>query len=208
MPPRTHALLGLLAVVLAAALTGCGSPAATFDPSGSCGIDGTRAGAYPDLEALLPKSLGGAPPGTVNSGRDCSDAALGSLIVHDARGIRFAGAIWDLGNGTAVTSVVFNLPGRDLSAAWIAEFYNVGAQTAKRTENIATSAPSFPGAGTTARLDTLNDLSLQTIVSWQDGANVRAVLVATAVLPGASRATHDDLVAKAVAATVAAQGGT
>lgn len=206
MPRRTRALLGLLAVLIVAAVAGCGSAGTTFDPSGSCGVDGKATGAYPDLEALLPRNLDGKAPGTVNSGRDCSDAALGSLISHDARGIRFAGATWDLGNGTGVTSVVFSLPGRQLPAAWIAEFYTIGAQTAKRTENIETSAPSFPGAGTTARLDTLNDLSLQTIVSWQDGQNVRVVLVATAVLPNASRAVHDDLVTKAVAATVAPVG--
>jgi hypothetical protein len=139
----------------------------------------------------------------VDSGRNCTEKALGSLIAHGAAGVRFAGATWDLGNGRGITSAVFGLAERDLPAAWIAEFYEIGARTAKRTENIATSRPVFAGTGETWRLDTLNDLSFQTVVTWGDGPLVRVVLVATPVSPDASRAAHDELVAKAVAATVA-----
>ena len=186
-------------------VSGCGGTAATFDPASPCGIDGRAAGAYPDLEARLPGALDGAAPTSVDSGRNCSDAALGSLVEHQAAGIRFAGATWDLGGGRGVSSAIFELAERDLPAAWMAEFYETGARTAKRTGNIETSRPAIEGiAGAAYRLDTLNDLSLQTVVSWQDGGAVRAVLVASPVSPDASRADHDALVAGALASTIAA----
>lgn len=200
---RLRRIAAVLAIAIALAACG-GGAAASFDPSGPCGVDGRVAGAYPDLEARLPATFEGAAPGTVDSGRHCSENALGSLIVHKVGSVQFAGATWDLGRGTGVSSAIFRLPGADLPAAWIAEFYDIGARTAKRTENIETSAPELPGAGRVFRLDTLNELSLQTVVVWQDGPLVRVVLVATGVAPDASRAAHDSLVERAVAATVAA----
>jgi hypothetical protein len=202
--PRRIAVVLLIVASLAAA---CGSAGTSFDPAGTCGPDGRVAGAYPDLEAMLPTSLNGTAPGSVDSGRHCSEKALGSLITHGAAGVEFAGAVWDLGNGTGVSSVVFRLPGRSLPAAWIAEFYDIGARTARLTGNIETSQPTFPGTGGTWRLDTLNDLSLQTVVTWQDGPLVRVVLVASTVNIGASRAAHDQLVDQAIAATVAVAAG-
>jgi hypothetical protein len=194
----------LLALVSAA----CGGATATFDPAGPCILDGRLAGAFPDLEALLPADLDGDPPTTVDSGRNCSELALGSLAQHEVEAVEFAGATWDLGGGLGVSSVVFRrLPstaGEALPAAWIAEFYEVGARTAKRTDNIETSRPTFDGTGETWRLDTLNSLSLQTVVTWQDGALVRSVLVATTVAPGVIREAHDELVAAAVRASVEA----
>lgn len=198
----------MFVLILAALLAACGSSGASFEPSGTCGPDGKVAGAYPHLEARLPTRFEGKAPTSIDSGRHCSDESLGSLITHGAAGVEFAGATWDLGSGTGVSSALFSLPGRELPAAWIAEFYEVGARTAKRTENISTSRPTFDGTEAPYRLDTLNELSLQTVVTWQDGTIVRVVLVATTVAPGASRAAHDDLVAKAVAATVAVMGGT
>lgn len=206
-------MLAISAVlVLAVAAAGCGGATATFDPAGPCVVDGRAAGAYPALEARLPATLGGATlagaaPTSVDSGRHCSDSALGSLISHDLDEVRFAGATWDLGGGAAVSSVVFALPVGDLPAAWIAEFYEVGARTAKRTENIETSRPVIPGVGDTRRLDTLNDLSFQTVVTWQDGNIVRVVLVASAVNPNASREAHDALVGTAIEATLQAPAG-
>lgn len=202
---RVHAISAVL--VLAVAATGCGGATATFDPAGPCVVDGRVEGAYPALEARLPTTLDGAAPMSVDSGRHCSDSALGSLISHDLDEVRFAGATWDLGGGAAVSSVVFALPVGDLPAAWIAEFYEVGARTAKRTENIETSRSVIPGVGDTRRLDTLNDLSFQTAVTWQDGDIVRAVLVASAVNPNASREAHDALVGTAIEATLQAPAG-
>jgi hypothetical protein len=205
--PFSLASLQAILLLLSLLVSACGGNAATFNPSGTCGPDGQVAGAYPDLQAKLPKDLDGKAPGTVDSGRHCSETALGSLITHDAAGIEFAGATWDLGGGTGVSSALFSLPGKSLPAGWIAEFYEIGARTAKRTENIETSRPEFDGTGATWRLDTLNDLSLQSIVTWQDGSIVRVVLVATKVAPDATRSAHDALVTKAVAATVVAMAG-
>ncbi|HEX5451709.1 MAG TPA: hypothetical protein VFW86_04905, partial [Candidatus Limnocylindrales bacterium] len=73
--------------------------------------------------------------------------------------------------------------------------------------NIETSHPTYPGAGTVYRLDTLNDLSFQTVVAWQDVDLVRVVIVATEVDPSASRTVHDARVAEAVGAAALAQQG-
>ena len=198
----------LVAVLLAVLVTACsGSPAASFDPNAPCGVDGRVAGAYPDLEARLPTSFEGAGPATVDSGRHCSEAALGSLIAHKVSNVQFAGAVWDLGGGAGISSAIFRLPGADLPADWISEFYDIGARTAKRTENIEASSPIIPGPGQIFRLDTLNDLSFQTVLVWQDGPVVRVVLIGTPVSPSATRTAHDDLVDRAAAATVAAGSG-
>ncbi|MBI2776539.1 MAG: hypothetical protein HYX57_04625 [Chloroflexi bacterium] len=193
---------------VAAVASACSAPAASFDPAGPCTTDGRAVGAYPDLEAALPRDLGGRAPTSVDSGRNCTAGALGSLVSRGLASVEFAGAVWDLGGGLGVSSVVFSRPDRALlPAAWIAEFYEIGARTAKRTDNIETSRPTIEGAGEAWRLDTLNQLSLQTVVTWQDGDLVRTVLIASVVAPNASRAAHDDLVAQAIAAAVAAPGG-
>ncbi len=206
-PRRSDASQLLLLLLIAALVLSACAAAPPFDPKATCGPGGRAAGAYPDLEAMLPTQLDGAAPTSVDSGRQCDETALGSLITHDARGIRYAGATWDLGNGHAATSVVFSLDGGGLQSAWIAEFYEIGARTAKRTEHIDTSAPAFPGVPVAARLDTLNDLSYQSVVTWQDGPIVRSVLVATPLSLDASRATHDALVDAAVAVSVDAPDG-
>jgi hypothetical protein len=201
---RTGPIGALAAALVMLSVTACGGPGATFDPAGPCVVDGRAAGAYPDLEALLPTSLDGRSPTSVDSGRSCTEAGLGSLATHDVAAVMFAGATWDLGDGSGVSSVVFATAGTELQAAWIAEFYETGARAGKKTSNIETSRPSFEGAGETWRLDALNDLSFQTVVSWGDAEIVRVVLIATKVAPDASRAAHDDLVAAAVRASVEA----
>lgn len=194
-------------MVLILVLAACsGAPAASFDPTAPCGTDGRTPGAYPDLEARLPTKFEGTAPDAVDSGRHCSETALGSLIAHGVSNVQYAGAVWDLGGGTGVSSAIFRLPAADLPADWISEFYDIGARTAKRTENIETSSPTLTGAGQVYRLDTLNELSLQTVLVWQDGPLVRVVLVGTQVSPSASRAAHDELVDRAAAVTVEAEG--
>jgi hypothetical protein len=191
----TRAFRVTLAAVLALAVSGCGGPGATFDPSGPCVVDGRTAGAYPDLEARVPPTLDGAAPTALDSGRHCTPAGLGALANHDLEEVRYAGAIWDLKGGNGVSSVVFALPdGAALPAAWIAEFYEAGARAGKKTGNIQVEDFALPDGRLGTRLDVLNDLSLQTIVTWQDDAVARAVLVATPIGLGATRAAHDELV--------------
>lgn len=198
---RGRAATASVILLVGLALGGCGGGGATFSPEGPCVADGRVAGAYPDLEALLPARLLDMDRESVDSGRSCTEAALGAFIAHDLHEVRYAGATFDLGDGRFASSVVFALPDRDLPADWVAEFYEIGARTAKRTENIETSRPTYPPTGRAWRLDTLNELTLQSVITWGDGAIARAVLVSTQVAPGASRDAHEALVAAALQAT-------
>jgi hypothetical protein len=193
------------AVLVAVTVVACGQAAGTFSPSGPCLADGRAPGTYPDLEARVPRSLEGRAPTTVDSGRKCSASALGSLVSHGVRDLRFAGATWSGGSDAGTSIAVLALPTGTLPIAWAEEFYGFGAVTAKKTDNIATSRPSFDHVGTTFRIDALNDLSFQSVVVWQAGPLVRVVIVATAVDPGASKAAHDAQITAAVAAAAAVQ---
>lgn len=211
--------LAKLALVLAAIalLTGCGASSSSFDPSEPCTADGRAAGAYPDFEAKLPPSLGGIGPAsgtgsatadllptTLDSGRSCTESALASLWSHGVRELRYAGATWDEGNGDGTVSAFFTTPSGQpaLEAAWMEEFYESGARASSKTENIEITRPTIDPAGAVFRLDTLNDLSLQTVVVWPAKDGVRVVIVATRVSPDASRQDHDNWVAIAVAQSV------
>jgi hypothetical protein len=186
-------------------LAGCGQAGGTFSPSGPCLADGRGPGTYADLEARVPRLLDGRAPTTVDSGRKCSASALGSLTTHGVTDLRFAGAVWSGGSDAGTSIAVLALPSGTLPVAWAEEFYGFGAVTGKKTDNIATSRPSFDLVGETFRIDALNDLSFQSVVVWQDGLLVRVVIVATAVDPGASKAAHDAQIAAAVAAAAAVQ---
>ena len=179
-------------------LAGCDSASASFSTSGPCLADGRAAGAYPQLEALVPRSFGGKAPTTLDSGRNCSDKALGSLGAHGVHELQFAGATWDAGGGAGTSIAVLAVPADALPVAWVEEFYESGARTASKTDNVTTSRPSFPGIGATFRVDALNDLSYQSIVVWPDGARVRVVIVASPVSPSASMADHNAEVAAAM----------
>jgi hypothetical protein len=190
-------------VATLASVAACGQAGGTFSPSGPCLADGRAPGTYPDLEARVPRSLDGRAATSVDSGRKCSESALGSLTSHGVTDLRFAGAVWSGGNDAGTSIAVLALPNGTLPVAWAEEFYGFGAVTGKKTDNIATSRPSFDGVGETFRIDALNDLSFQSVVVWQDGPVVRVVIVASAVDPGASMAAHDAQIASAVAAAAA-----
>jgi hypothetical protein len=192
--------------ILAAALvSGCGAAGPTFSASGPCLVDGQMPGAFPQLEALVPRDISGRPATSINSGRNCTAEALGSLTSHGVTEIDYAGSSWDEGGGNAVSIAVLEEPAAKLPVAWAEEFYQDGAELSTKTANIETSRPTYPGAGTVFRLDTLNDLSFQSIVVWPDGNLIRVVLVATEVSPSASKSVHDDRVTEAVGAAVLAE---
>jgi hypothetical protein len=210
----TRALGG---AAIALAVVACGTAAGPFSPDGPCLTDGRAPGAYPELEAKLPPSLGGIGPAngngsatedqyptTIDSGRNCTEKVLGSLWSHDVRDLRFAGATWDWGDGNGTVSALFTTPSGQppLEAAWMDEFYESGAKATSKTENIVITRPTIDPAGEVFRLDTLNDLSLQTVVVWPADDGVRVVIVATRVTPDASRQAHDTWVAIAVAQSV------
>jgi hypothetical protein len=151
----------LLAAVL---LTGCSSgPAASFDPTGPCLVDGSAPGAYPDLEARIPTSYEGQGPGHLDSGRHCSRESLGSLATAGFSEVRYAGGTWDFGGDAAAALVVFQAQG--LTADAIADFYAASARAADRTTVTGESRPTLAGRPG-RRLDTTTSSRTQTIVVW------------------------------------------
>ena len=203
-----------IAIAVALVAASCGSSQASFDPAGPCVTDGRAPGAYPELQAKLPPSLGGIGPATgtgsasadlfpttVDSGRTCTEAGLGPLWANGVRELRFAGATWDYGGGDATVSAYFTTPAGQpaLQPAWMEAFYEVGARASSKTENLVFTRPTIEPAGAVWRVDALNDLSFQTVVVWPaiDGG-VRVVIVATRVEPDASRLGHDAAVEVAV----------
>lgn len=192
---RRHAA-ALVAVILASAVAAAGC-AAPFDPEGPCTADGRVPGAYPSLEALVPRDFGGRAPTRVDSGRNCTERALGSLVRHGVDELRFAGATWETGTSSGVTLAVLEAP--DLTAEWVHEFYRLGAEDARNTESIGASA--FDVAGKPGfRVDTLNGESYQTVIDWQDGDQVRVVLVSSFVRQVTSRREHERTVSAALEA--------
>ena len=188
------------ALVLGLVLAACGSQLAG-GPLGPCGDDARAAGGFPELEALLPPTLGqdGLGPTRVDSGRSCSEAALSTLKTHGVTELRYAGATWEASESEATVIAVLATPEwvPPLEAAWVEEWYEQGARAGKKTENIEVTRPETE-AGQVFRLDTLNDLSLQTVVTWQNRGRTSVVVVASDVAPGKERSVHDAKVAAAI----------
>jgi hypothetical protein len=187
----------LLAVVCAVASSCAG---ATFDPSGPCKTDGRAAGAYPELEALVPREFQGRAPDKVDSGRNCTPTALATLALHDISEMRFAGGIWDLGSNSGVTLAVFEAPG--LEAAWVAEFFEAGARTARRVESVDVRSIVLPDGAAASRIDALNGESYQTVVVWPDDERVRVAIVASFIREISTKAAHEEVVTDAIAAAL------
>jgi hypothetical protein len=193
MLPRLPGLL--FSVLVSVSFVAC-QPVA-FDPTGPCDVDGRMAGAYPDLERLLPATFRGEAPDQRDSGRNCTPAALGPLAGFGIAEVRFAGAIWQTGAQSGVTLAVFQ--GAGLDASKMLSFYEAGARSARRVERLETTETERDGRSF-HRLDALNDGSDQTVVTWDDGDVVRVVLVADSVGEVASASDHEDTVAEALEA--------
>ena len=180
MPLRSRLLLSVLLGLAVLAVGACGSaaPVISFDPTGACTTDGQQPGAYPDLEAQLPKEYERIPATNVDSGRSCTPAGLGVLADAGIKELRFAGATWKAGGTEGWTAAVFSADG--LTPAKMRDFYEAGARTARRTEKVSVSDTTV--AGTPGkRLDVLmSDGTGQTVVAWQPVANgpVRVLLAA------------------------------
>lgn len=160
MHPR---LVAVMALVLAAVIAACSGPAASFDPTGPCQGDGSTPGAYPDLEARIPGTYEDRVPETLDSGRNCTPANLGSLAAAGFDEIRFAGGTWSFGGNRAAALVVFHAPG--LTAQAIADFYRESAQAANRTQITGASTPTMSGESV-FRLDSKTGERIQTVVTW------------------------------------------
>jgi hypothetical protein len=160
----TLARTGIFVLAVAFSAVACsGGPAPSFDPTGDCTTDGRTPGAYPDLEALVPKMYMGVGPGTLDSGRNCTVTNLGSLARLGITEVRFAGGTWTFGAERAAALVVFRTHG--LTAEYLAAFYNESARVSARTEILGASQPTIAGRPG-SRLDTKTSERLQTVVVW------------------------------------------
>src|SRR5207342_2590950 len=115
---------GLAATFLFAllVLAGCaGAPPAAFDPTGACTTDGSAPGAYPELEARIPRRFHHAAPASLDSGRNCSPEAMGSLTAAGIKELRFGGGTWSFGAERTLALAVFTAPG--LTADQVGDFY-------------------------------------------------------------------------------------
>jgi hypothetical protein len=178
-PLRRHLAAILLATALLPVAAACGpeSVATSFDPSAPCPAEGQVAGAYPDLEALVPVEYQGRGPDTLDSGRICSAEALGTLADAGITEVRFAGATWRTGGTSGLTLAVFE--GDGLDPAEMLDFYAIPAQSARRTEKLVQSDTTV-GSVPAKRLDVLgSDGTGSTLVAWQvPGETVVRVLLA------------------------------
>jgi len=157
---------GLIATLLFALLVvgGCsGPPAASFDPTGLCTVDGSAPGAYPDLEARIPRTFHDAAPETIDSGRNCSPAAMGSLTGAGIKELRFGGGTWSFGAERTLALAVFTAPGLD--ADLVGDFYATSADAAGRTTILSQTSPTIAGRHA-RRLDTKTGERLQSVVVW------------------------------------------
>lgn len=197
MPRRRFRLLAIAAITaIAVAIAGCA--ASTFDPATPCTEDGRFPGAYPALEEALPPQHAGRPPDSRDSGRNCEPGSLGTLARHGVDELRYAGSIWDLSAGAAVSHALLEADGLD--PAWVAEFYEEGARAGRRVEEVTVSEVALGDVEGT-RIDALNGESYQTVVvgpADTDEDHVRVVIVANPVRQIQTRDAHDRVVAAAL----------
>lgn len=197
--PRRAAAILAGALVLGIVAAGCGVIGSTASPDPACPTGDVRGpGTLPKLESLLPRGMTERSPDTVDSGWNCSATALGTYVAHGVTKLDFAGATWDQADGDGVVTALLALDSGPLDASWVEEFYAAGAVAGRHTGSVKTDRPTYDGAGGVFRLETINDLSLQTVVIWPAAPYVHVVIVATTVSPDAVRADHDQRVQIAV----------
>lgn len=166
--PARRALLLLAIVVVAGLVAGCTSnqdASASFDPAAACnGADSqVMAGAYPELEALVPATLAGVKPTSLVSGRLCSANTLGTLFDDGIRETHFGSAVWDRGGGSGIQMTIMEAAG--LTVANAIKSYQSGAANAPKVHALTTSNVTVNGlAG--MRLDIENDDFQQEVVIW------------------------------------------
>jgi hypothetical protein len=185
--------------MLVVLLAGCAG--AAFDPTGPCTSDGSASGAYPDLEAQVPKLFRGGAPSVLDSGRTCTAEGLGTLTGHGVKELRFAGSTWETGSQSGLSLAVFTSPdGSALPTEWLAEFYESGARTGKNVEKVVPSDFEIQPGVSAHRIDVLNGESYQTVIVWPKGGVVAAVLVADFIREIQTKDAHDKVVQEAIAA--------
>ena len=203
--PTGRSAANLALVLLTILAAGCDALGLGPSPNPDCPAGDVRGPAkLPALESLLPRGMIERSPDTVDSGWNCSATALGTYVARGVTKLLFAGATWDQGNGNATVAAIMAVESGRLDPAWVEEFYTAGAVAGRHTGEVKTDRPTYDGAGQVFRLETINDLSLQTVVIWPAAPYVHVVIVATTVSPDASRGDHDDGVQIAVEVAAAA----
>jgi hypothetical protein len=197
--PRIASRLAVAALAATILLEGCSLGAAAFDPTGPCTADGRAAGAYPDLEKLIPATLDGKAPQTLDSGRSCTTDGLGTLASHGITELRFAGGVWPTAAESGTSLAVFSAPG--LTGPWLEEYYEAGARTDSKVAALAASTLTVQGRPA-ERIDVQNDTSMQAIVTWPDAAGtaIRVAIVSEGARDGATKAKVDAAMQQAIAA--------
>ncbi len=121
----------------------------------------------------------------MDSGRNCTAGALGTLAERGVDELRFAGATWKTGGTSGLTLARFEADGLD--AGQMLEFYETGARDARRTEKAVTSDTTV-GGRPARRLDVLgSDGTGQTVVAWPAAGRPGAVWVLLAADVGDAR---------------------
>lgn len=190
-------MLAVLSAILLAACTG----APPFDPTGPCTADGSAPGAYPDLEAAVPKLYNGAAPAELDSGRACTATGLGTLTSHGVKELHFAGGTWSTGDQSGISLAVFTDPsGPTLEAAWMAEFFETGARAGKNVTSVESSDYPLGGDIAAKRIDVLNGESYQTVLVWPRDGRVAVTLVGNFIRDIQTKEAHERVVEAAVRA--------
>jgi hypothetical protein len=181
--PRSRRI-GLLALAALILVSACnrGADLTSFDPEQPCTADGRFPGAYPDLESQVPKLYMSSAPETLDSGRNCSAANLGTLSSQGISEVRFAGGTWTFGAERAAVLAVFTAPG--LNATGLDAVYEESAAAADRTTITAQTQPTVAGRKG-YRLDTETGERTQTVVIWPSARADFVNVVITDDLPDA-----------------------
>ena len=171
-PCPDPAALGLLVLAVAFALApAAAAPRRRRSIRPALTADGRPPGAYPDLEALVPASYQGAPPETLDSGRNCRSTNLGSLASKGITEVRFAGGTWTFGAERAAVLAVFRTTG--LTADALADVLHGQRQgRGQDARSPGTSEPMIAGRPG-YRLDTKTGERVQTVVVWPAAASRR-----------------------------------
>jgi hypothetical protein len=158
-------------------VAGCGGIGqASLDPSAPCaGRDEERApGFHADLEALLPETLDGVAPVQRDSGRYCSERALGVLADAGHASVDFAGATWPGADESGVAIVAYRAPGLTLDQ--LADAFARGADDA-RSVNQVHAVPTEVAGRPAVRIDAVMRRTPQSVVIWPAAAGETFVVV-------------------------------
>jgi hypothetical protein len=202
--PRRRVPVVLIAFALLAVLVGACSK---FDPSEPCTSDGTAPGAYPELEAMVPKLFRDAAPSQLDSGRTCSTDGLTTLKGHGIDELRYAGATWQTGTDSGLSLATFTSFGPTaLRPEWVTEFYETGARNGKNVDTVDTSDYPVADGITGRKIDVLNNESYQSVIVWERDGRIEVTLVADFIREIQTKAAHEQVVRQAVDAWLAADG--